>query len=62
MYSKEKLQRKINRIQKKVDNIMLQHGDTPSLTHTYYGGQKLGYWQGRLSVLEELLDDTEENN
>jgi hypothetical protein len=57
--SKEKLERKINRIKLKIDSLKKEHGDTPSLTHTYHGGWSLGYWEGRVSVLEELLDEVE---
>ncbi|WP_235822754.1 hypothetical protein [Cytobacillus massiliigabonensis] len=61
MYSKERLERKIARIKDKIKSLKAEHGDTPSLTHTYHGGWDLGYWQGRLSILEEFLDDMEEN-
>lgn len=57
--SKEKLERKISRIKAKIDSLKQEHGDTPSITHTYHGGWTLGYWEGKLSVLEDNFDEIE---
>ena len=58
--TKEKFERKIARIKTKVENLKQEHGDKPSITHTYHGGWSLGYWEGRLSALEDMLDDLDE--
>lgn len=59
-YTKERLERKIVRIKSKVENLKQEHGDKPSITHTYHGGWSLGYWEGKLSTLEDILDDLDE--
>ncbi|MCP9283012.1 hypothetical protein [Bacillus safensis] len=52
--------RKYERASNKVEKIKEQHGDNPGQTHTYHAGWNLGFWVGRLSVLEELLEEEDE--
>lgn len=56
---KEKIERKIKRAQKRVDEMKKAHGNNPGSTHTYFGGWDLGYWEGRLSALQDILDELE---
>lgn len=57
MLNKERLRRKIARTKKQVEKY-----DVPdaSQVFTYHGGWSCGYLVGRLSVLEDLLDEIEE--
>ncbi|WP_428828508.1 hypothetical protein ACPJHH_13150 [Bacillus altitudinis] len=52
--------RKYERAADKIEKIKEQHGNNPGQTHTYHGGWSLGFWVGRLSVLEELLEEEDE--
>lgn len=36
------------------------HGENPAQTHTYHGGWSLGYWEGKLSTYEDMLDKISE--
>lgn len=60
MYTKEKLEKRIKRIESKIQQLKDYHGDKPSLNFTYHAGWDLGYYQGILSVLEELIDEDDE--
>ena len=53
---------RISRLSKRVDELKLEQGDNPSETHTYHGGWELGYWKGRLSAFEDIMDTIEEIN
>ncbi|MHC2451265.1 hypothetical protein ACUXP3_001866 [Bacillus altitudinis] len=54
------IKRKYERVINKIEKIKEQHGDKPGQTHTYHGGWNLGFWEGRLSVLDELLGEEDE--
>ncbi|MCA1064703.1 hypothetical protein QTG56_24135 (plasmid) [Rossellomorea sp. AcN35-11] len=58
--TKETLEKKINRVKRKIEMYKKEHGEHPSLTHTYHAGWSLGYWEGKLSLLEDRLDELEE--
>lgn len=55
MYTKEQLERKIKRVSEKIKYLKDKHGPNPSQNYTYHGGWDLGYFEGQLSVLEDLL-------
>lgn len=69
---RKQVQRRATHAKKRAEQIAEQHGDSPNQTHNYFGGQTLGYWQGRYSALADVLDevdaegadaiDTQENN
>lgn len=61
VYTKEKVIKRINRVKHKIAVLKEAHGDKPGLTHTYHAGWDMGYWQGKLSFLEEILDEIEAN-
>ena len=50
-----KLERRIGRVKSVINKMENYKADT----HTFYGGWSLGYYQGRLSALEDLLDELE---
>lgn len=56
---KKYLIRRKERAQKKVDSIKEIHGDNPASKFNYFGGQNLGYWEGRASAFEDILDELE---
>jgi hypothetical protein len=49
--------RRIQHATKRIDQITKQQGENASQTHTYHGGQTLGYWQGKLSAYELIMDE-----
>jgi hypothetical protein len=57
---KKFLARRMNHAEMRINLIHEKHGKNPSKTHTYWGGQTLGYWQGKLSAYELVLDELEE--
>lgn len=56
---KKSIERKIKRAEKQIEFLKESHGDNPNQTHTYWGGWSLGYWEGRLTTLEDILDSFE---
>jgi hypothetical protein len=54
------LAKRITFASKRVDAIRESHGDYPTETHNYSGGHSLGYWEGKLSAYENVLDLIEE--
>lgn len=49
-----------NQIERKLKRqlLMLERlGDYSAETHTYHGGWSVGYVQGKVSVLDDLLDE-----
>lgn len=43
---------RLNRVKQRVANVEHYNSDE----HTFHGGWTQGYWQGQLSVLEDLQD------
>lgn len=58
--TKEKIERRLQHIDKRIEALKEEHGETPSLTHTYHGGWSLGYWEGKKSGILDFLDELEE--
>jgi hypothetical protein len=54
---KENLLKKITHAKKRVKSYKESHGEKPSETHTYHGGWDLGYWEGKLSAYQAILDE-----
>ncbi len=50
------LKRRIKRVKKTIENFE----DYSSDTHTFHGGWHKGYYEGKRSVLEDILDMIEE--
>jgi len=50
------LERRIQHAQSRADTTKESHGANPSDTHTYYGGQELGRWEGKVSAYENVQD------
>jgi hypothetical protein len=49
--------RRIKHAEKRVTLLKEREGEKPSENLTYWGGQSLGYWQGKLSAYETILDE-----
>ena len=47
---------RIKRVQKRADSVKHHNSDE----HTFHGGWTQGYWDGQLSVLEDLQDILED--
>ena len=58
---KKELERKIRHAKNRVNNYKELHGDNPIKTHTYHGGWSRGYWEGKLSTYEDMLDEMNES-
>ena len=51
----DKLNKALYRNQGKAEYYNSKYGGKEG-QHTFHGGWNLGYWEGRVSVLEEVLD------
>lgn len=51
---KERVERRIKRLTDKVATLKEKYGDDPS--KAYYGCLSLGYWEGKLSMYEGVLN------
>lgn len=56
---KNHIEARLKHANNRVDALREEHGDHPDTTHTYHGGWSLGYWQGKLTVYENILDELE---
>ena len=56
------INRRIKHAENELKLIKESQGDNPSDHYTYYGGQALGYWQGKLASYEDILYQINENN
>jgi hypothetical protein len=54
------LEKRAEHARVRIEGIQADHGVKSSDTHTYYGGQTLGYWQGRKAALFDARDKLEE--
>lgn len=54
---RQRIERRIVRIEHKIKELLEEHEGKETSVYNYYAGQLLGYWQGKLSILEELLED-----
>lgn len=57
---KKKCERRIKKIEDKIAALKLKHGPLPTQNYTYHAGWELGYFQGELKVLEDLLEFIED--
>lgn len=55
----DKIRKKMERASLKEDMYREKHGPNPTENYNYYGGWSLGYWEGMLSVCEDILDALE---
>ena len=55
----EFLQGRIKHARIKVNSIREYQGDEPNERYNYFGGWDLGYWEGKLFVYEDILDEIE---
>ena len=52
----EKIQRRLDRLRQQRDELAAQHKGREQ-EYTYHGGYSLGHLEGRISVLEEVLEE-----
>lgn len=57
---KKTTKRKLKHAKKRAKELKKAHGGTPGKTHTYHGGWDLGYWEGRASMAQDILDEVGE--
>lgn len=57
---KRLIERRLEHARKRVNQYKQAHGENPGQTHTYHGGWDLGYWEGKLSTYEDMLDEINE--
>lgn len=57
-YTEKDLKRAINRVEKR----LARYEDRDTSSMTFHGGWSVGYWAGRLSALEDLLDSLEQSD
>ncbi|MCA1021484.1 hypothetical protein [Halobacillus litoralis] len=53
------ISRRMEHADRWVKYLKNEHGDLPSKTHTYYGGHRLGYWEGKLAAYDHILEKLE---
>lgn len=53
----KKIKHRIERLTKVKDALELNHKRFETSVYNYYAGWDLGYVQGQLSILEDLLDE-----
>lgn len=51
------LRRKIVHARKRAMQLKEMHGENPTEKYNYYGGHNLGYWEGKQSAYELILDE-----
>jgi hypothetical protein len=57
---KKFLVRRMSHVEKRIERTKEIHGGNPNGNYNYYGGQTLGYWQGKLAAYELVLEEIEE--
>lgn len=57
----DKLKRRLERLKERRDNYKNEHKGN-ELNFTYWGGYSLGYLEGQIFEIEEILDDLEESD
>ncbi len=58
MSRKESLKRRLQRLQKMRDEIKAKHKGN-ELNYTYWGGYNLGYLEGTITAIENIIDEFE---
>ena len=56
------IESRISHAEKRVVIYKEGHGENPEQTYNYFGGHHLGYWEGKLSTLKDILDSIEKEN
>lgn len=52
----EKQKRKLKRLIEKRDEMRTLHDGKEDTVFNYWGGRELGYLEGKVSILEDLID------
>lgn len=56
----EKLKRRLTRLRKQKDEMESRHKGNEE-KYTYHGGFDLGYLKGKITEIEDIIDDLEED-
>jgi hypothetical protein len=59
MITEEQLTRKITRVKSQIKELETQHEGKED-KFTYWGGFSMGYLKGKLTILEDWLDDLQD--
>lgn len=60
MVNVRKLKRKLQRLKAQMEKLEAEHDGKQATGYNYYGGFSLGYLVGKVSLLEDILDEIEE--
>jgi hypothetical protein len=55
-----KLKRRLERLSKQRDELLSKHKGKETSTYNYYAGWELGFLQGKIDILEDVLEDIKE--
>jgi len=55
-----RLRRRLDRLSKQRDELLLKHKGKETSTYNYYAGWELGFLQGKIDILEDVLEETKE--
>jgi len=55
-----RLRRRLERLSKQRDELLLKHKGKETSTYNYYAGWELGFLQGKIDVIEDVLEETKE--
>lgn len=56
MINIEKLKRRLERLNKRLEPIAIKHHGN-EMNYTYWGGHELGYLKGKIAELENIIDE-----
>ena len=57
MLDKEAVKRKLRHAEKRLAQVTLEQSKIPEHLRNYHGGHTVGYWQGMVSALEDVLNE-----
>ena len=56
----ERFKRRLKRLNKQKDELEAKHKDNEQ-NYTYHGGFSLGYLKGKITEIEDIIDEIEDN-
>lgn len=58
-YTSDFIKKRIDHVQEHIQNLKYSNSKRSSESKTFHGGWSLGYWEGKLSIYEDLLKEIE---